>query len=128
MNVTFSTGNIGTDAVTRQAGNSKVTNFALGVSVGFGDNKKTVWLDCNMWGARGEKLQPSLTKGTKVAVVGSWEQQEYTKSDGTVNKKIAVNVQELEFIGDNKQQAQSKPTPPPQQQAQAPVDVSDIPF
>ena len=54
-------------------------------------------VDCTMFGTRGEKLQPYLTKGTKVAIEGklrysSWER------DGHRRSKLEVIVDELEFM------------------------------
>ena len=55
------------------------------------------FVDCTMFGTRGEKLQPYLTKGTKVAIEGklrysSWER------DGQRRSKLEVIVDELEFM------------------------------
>lgn len=78
MSVTASfVGNIGNDAETRSAGDSKVTNFSVAVSQGFGEQRTTAWYRVDLWGARGEKLQQYLTKGTKVFVSGELTQDEY---------------------------------------------------
>ena len=55
------------------------------------------FVDCTMFGTRGEKLQQYLTKGTKVAIEGklrysSWER------DGPRRSKLEVIVDELEFM------------------------------
>ena len=55
------------------------------------------FVDCTMFGTRGEKLQPYLTKGMKVAIEGklrysSWER------DGQRRSKLEVIVDELEFM------------------------------
>ena len=55
------------------------------------------FVDCTMFGTRGEKLQQYLTKGTKVAIEGklrysSWER------DGQRRSKLEVIVDELEFM------------------------------
>ena len=55
------------------------------------------FVDCTMFGTRGEKLQPYLTKGTKVAIEGKlrWSQWE---REGQKRSKIEVIVDELEFM------------------------------
>ena len=55
------------------------------------------FVDCTMFGARAEKLQPYLAKGTKVSIEGklrysSWER------DGQRRSKLEVIVDELEFM------------------------------
>ncbi len=55
------------------------------------------FVDCTMFGTRGDKLHPYLTKGTKVAIEGklrysSWE------SNGARRSKLEVIVDELEFM------------------------------
>lgn len=70
-------GGITKDAVTRstQSGD-KVTGFSVAVGEGFGDNKRTLYFDCTLWGKRGESLAPYLTKGGKVAVSGELSTRE----------------------------------------------------
>lgn len=63
-------GNIGKDATNRQAGSGNVTGFSVAVEDRTGKEKKTIWFDVAIWGDRGTKLSPYLTKGTRVAVAG----------------------------------------------------------
>ena len=63
------------------------------------------FVDCTMFGTRGEKLQQYLTKGTKVAIEGklrysSWER------DGQRRSKLEVIVDELEFMSSRNSDAQ----------------------
>ena len=94
------------------------------------------FVDCTMFGTRGEKLQPYLKKGTKVAIEGklrysSWER------DGQRRSKLEVVVDELEFMSAKKdalqqsQQAfapQPAYAPHPAQDAAQGVYDEDIPF
>lgn len=104
------------------------------------------FVDCTMFGTRGEKLQQYLTKGTKVAIEGklrysSWER------DGQRRSKLEVIVDELEFMSsrsganqgyDNGMSAGYAPQPQPMMAAQpAPAPImnasasvydEDIPF
>lgn len=76
-NITIA-GGITRDAVTRttQQGD-KVTGFSVAVSEGFGDAKRTLYFDCSLWGARGEKLAGYLTKGSRVVVSGDLSTREH---------------------------------------------------
>lgn len=88
-------GNIGKDAVVRTTqGGDKITGWSVAVDDGFGQNKRTLWFDCSLWGQRGEKLAGHLTKGTKVAVTGDLSTREY---DGKTY--LTVRVNDVTFMG-----------------------------
>ena len=82
-------GNIGKDAVTRTTQNGdKVTSWTVAVEDRQGKDKLTLWFDCSLWGARGEKLAEYLTKGGKVSVSGDFSTQE---NDGKTYLKIRAD-------------------------------------
>ncbi|WP_419762777.1 single-stranded DNA-binding protein [Cronobacter dublinensis] len=60
-----------------------IANFSLPAKSGFGDNEKTSWLNCKMFGAMAEKLSASVVKGAKVTVSGEFLIEEWTRNDGT---------------------------------------------
>lgn len=71
-------GNIGRDAEIRGTGQGdKVAGFTVAVDDGWGENKRTLWFDVSIWGARAEKLAPMLTKGGKVCVSGDLSTREH---------------------------------------------------
>lgn len=71
-------GNIGKDAVTRTTqGGDKVTSWPVAVEERSGQDKRTIWFDCTIWGKRGESLAPYLTKGGKVSVSGELSTREH---------------------------------------------------
>lgn len=70
MNVFTFCGNLGKDCRTGSAGGTNVVNFSVAVKSGYGQNEQTLWLDCSLWGKRGESLAQYLTKGQKVVVSG----------------------------------------------------------
>ena len=76
-NITIS-GNIGKDAVTRTTqGGDKVTGWTVAVEDRNGQDKRTMWFDCTLWGKRGESLAQYLTKGGKVSVSGEFSTREH---------------------------------------------------
>jgi single-strand DNA-binding protein len=93
QHVTIS-GNIGSDAVTRQTQRGdKVTAFSLGVRQGYGENQSTNWYRCNVWGDRGEKIAQYLLKGVKAFVVGELSIGSY---EGKAQYDVRVNEVEWE--------------------------------
>ena len=110
---------IGQDCVLRYTtGGKPVCGISLAYDVGFGDNKRTVWIDASLWGDRAEKLVGYLTKGTKVfAVLDDIELEQYQKNTGEAGAKIKGRVVDIKFAGGQQQQGQQAA---PQQQQQAP--------
>lgn len=99
MLVFTAAGRLGRDAEIRDAGSNRVCGFTMGVDVGFGDRKETYWVDCSLWGPRGEKLVSYLTKGTPVSVVGRGSLRQYEKKDGSAGVTLQIDVLELTFQG-----------------------------
>lgn len=56
-----------------------------------------VFVDCTLFGARGEALAPYLTKGSRVAVEGRMHQSRWKdKETGKNRSKIEIVVQEID--------------------------------
>ena len=92
---------IGKDAVTRfTQGGKSVTGFSAAFDTGWGDNKKTYWLDVSGWGERYEKLAQYLTKGSQVLVEGDIGTREH---DGKTY--MTLTLSDLKLLG-GKQEGQ----------------------
>ncbi|EKC5751860.1 single-stranded DNA-binding protein [Cronobacter sakazakii] len=139
INVITISGNVGKDAVLRVTPNGKhIANFSLPAKSGFGDNEKTSWLNCKMFGAMAEKLSASVVKGAKVTVSGEFLIEEWTRNDGTQAQTPTILVRDIDLPPRGSQTQESSPTQPSQlrQQAQPrpaqeapPMDFDDdIPF
>ena len=94
MNVYSAIGRVGRDAALRNAGNKKVLSWSLAVDSGWGDRKTTVWLDCSLWGDRGEKLGDYITKGVQIGVQGELGTREY---EGKTY--ITLDVRDVTLLG-----------------------------
>jgi single-strand DNA-binding protein len=70
-------GNTGRDAEHKTTANSELCSFPVAVSVGYGENKSTVWVDVTKWGKGTEGLSRILRKGSKVAVSGELSMREH---------------------------------------------------
>lgn len=92
---------IGKDAVTRfTQGGKSVTGFSAAFDTGWGDNKKTYWLDVSGWGERYEKVAQYLTKGSQVLIEGDIGTREH---DGKTY--LTLTLSDLKLIG-GKQEGQ----------------------
>lgn len=95
--------NIGQDSMVRYTPQGKaVTTVSCAYTVGFGANKKTQWIDAELWGERAEKLVGKLTKGRQVLLTADDVNiDEFPKSDSTTGYKLKCRVIDFDFIGAN---------------------------
>lgn len=121
-------GNVGKDAVLRVTPNGKhIASFSLPAKSGFGDNEKTSWLQCKMFGAMAEKLSASILKGAKVTVTGEFVLEEWTKDDGTKVSTPTILVRDIDLPPKQNGQQQSRPPQSRGQSTEPDYDTS-IPF
>gem|GEM_PF-553079 len=79
-----------------------ILSFAAAYDIGFGQNKKTQWIDCAIFGKKGESLVDHLKKGKQIQIsakdvrIESWE-----KNDGSgTGFKLACTVEGVKFCRD----------------------------
>ena len=75
-----------------------VCTFSVAVNGKKGDEKTTTWFRVTAWRQLGELCSKYLTKGRKVAVVGSVQVSTYTGSDGSTRASLEVTADEVEFL------------------------------
>ena len=87
-------GNIGKDAEVRKAGNDNVTSFSVASTSKVKGQKTVQWIDCSLFGRRGDALAPYLKKGGAVSVVGELSTREYNGKT-----YLQVKVDQIELLG-----------------------------
>ena len=121
-------GRVGQDAELKSVGDTTVCSFSVAhTEKVYGPNpyEKTVWVSCNVWGERGEKLKPFITKGTYIVVEGSGGVNAYTQKNGEAAAVINCRVTSLEFGG----KPTAEPTPLTTMPPVGKVDMDgDLPF
>jgi single-strand DNA-binding protein len=131
MNAINIAGRVGKSAETRQVGDTAATSFSVAVDKrGKGGEKETQWFDCTIWGDRGGKVGPYITKGTTVAVSGEVGVRQY-ESNGKAGVSLTVRVSELTLLGGGEKaerQEPAKPSRPAPRSAPAAPSDDDIPF
>lgn len=114
INVFTASGRLGNDMDVRYTPNNKcIGSFSLPVESGWGDNKKTAWVTCKLFGERAEKLSQYLTKGSQVSVTGAFQLDEWEK-DGVKHSRPVIIVNDMQLPP----QQQQAPQQPAQQPAQ----------
>lgn len=128
MNVLNIVGRLGGDAEVRFSKAGKpVGQFSVAVDSGWGDNKKTNWVRCTVFGDRAEKLAPYILKGDRIGVTGELEIQEWENDKGK-GFAVCCIVRDITLLGEKRDGgARAAPSPQP---AAAPDDGfdDDIPF
>lgn len=95
-------GRVGNDAELKTVGDTMVCSFSVAhTEKVYGPNlsEKTVWVGCNIWGERAEKLKPYILKGTYIVVEGSGGVNSYIQKNGEPAAIINCRVTSLEFGG-----------------------------
>lgn len=118
INVITISGNVGKDAILRVTPNGKhIATFSLPAKSGFGENEKTSWLQCKMFGAMAEKLSASVLKGAKVTVTGEFIIEEWQRDDGSKAASPTVLVRDIDLPPKQGNRPQQNQQQRPQQQA-----------
>lgn len=107
FNVTLA-GRLGRDAELRATPNGDpVCGFSVAVDIRKGQEKSTQWVECSIFGKRGEALAQYLTKGTCVTAIGALQVREYQKRDGTHGVAVECRVSEITLQGGKRDEAES---------------------
>lgn len=106
-----------------------VARLSLASDYGFGDAKKTQWIEASLWGKRCESLAPYLTKGSQIyAVLEDVHIETYEGRNGEGHKLVARVLDIGLTSGKQRDEAPQRPQQrPAPQQAAADLD-DDIPF
>ena len=96
MNKVIINGHLVKDMDVKDTGKCLVGNFTIANNVGFGENEKTNFVNCVMFGDRVESLVDYLVSGCKVLVEGELAIEQYDK-DGEKRYATKVYVKGLEI-------------------------------
>ena len=92
---TFS-GRLVADAEMRYtASGTPVTSFRIAVDTGFGEHKRTDFINCVLW--KREGIVTHLTKGKPVIISGEYQGREYEDKSGQKQRTVEIIVRDLEF-------------------------------
>lgn len=120
-NATFA-GRLGRDAELRHTqGGTAILGFSIAVDErGPNGDKATLWIDCSLWGDRGQALEEFLVKGKVVAVSGRVGVRTY-ESQGETKATITLKVAEVTLLGGGEQREGGERQQPARQAASQPA-------
>lgn len=90
-------GNVGRDAVIRDAGSGKVLSFSVANTSPYDDS--TTWYNVSLWGDQGEKLAPRVLKGVEVIIVGENKLRKYTTKAGEERVEATTRARSVQLVG-----------------------------
>lgn len=89
-----------------------VTNFSIACDRGFGDNKKTDFINCQAWGSQAEFACTYLVKGNLVAIEGSIQSRNYDDKSGNkvyIQEVLLRTIKNLSPRSETTQQQNQQP-------------------
>ena len=99
LNVVTLIGRLTRDPELRQtASGTPVCNFSVAVDNGYGDNKKTDFINCVAWKGTAEFVSKYFTKGQMIALSGRLSTRTWD-DNGTTRYATEVSVREVDFCG-----------------------------
>ena len=117
-------GNLSKDiALTYVPSGTAVAKTSIAYSDGFGENKKTHFIDVVVWGKTAEALNSYCKKGSKVLLVGVVQLEQWTAQDGSSRSRHSLRVEEMKMLDSKPSDGSSQQSQPKQYQKQ----VANIP-
>ena len=98
MNKVLLNGNLVKDMDVKVLQNGNyIGKFTVANSVGFGDNKKTYFIPCTLFGKRVERLEKILVKGAAVIIEGQLDYNSVKDENGNWKNYMNVVVNDIEI-------------------------------
>lgn len=99
MNKVILNGNLVRDMEVRQTKNgTDVGEFTIANNIGYGEDQKTTFVKCTLFGKRVESMEQYLIKGCKVLLDGTLEINNYQDDEDNWKTYVNVIVGDLEII------------------------------
>jgi single-strand DNA-binding protein len=87
------------DAEFKTVGETNIASFSIAYSTGYGDKKKSNYIDCVAFGKTAEVVKNYTKKGSQIGVEGSLEQESWDGQDGKRNYKTKIRIASIQLLG-----------------------------
>jgi single-strand DNA-binding protein len=110
---------IGRDTEVRfTQGGKAVAGIACVYDIGWGENKKSQWIEAVIWGKQAEALAPYLLKGKQIVIYADdVELETYQKNGGGEGSKLKCRVVNIDLTDNKSSEPQQQAQQAPRQQA-----------
>ena len=103
MNITIITGRLTATPELKTTPNGKmVTSFSVANDTGWGDNKKTNFLNCVAWNKTAENICKFFSKGDPILINGEINTRSYEAKDGAKRTATEILVNGFDFFAGKK--------------------------
>ena len=117
-------GHVGKEPEMKYSANGNaVLTFSIAVNSGWGDNKRTDWIDCVMFGNRAESVSEFIGKGDPLFVSGSIQINDWQDKEGNKRRGFNIVVNQVELLRGRTQEAGATKSKAPTQDGE-----DDLPF
>ena len=99
LNKTILIGRLTRDAKFKTVGETNIASISIAYSTGYGDKKKSNYIDCVAFGKTAEVVKNYTKKGSQIAIEGSLEQDSWDGQDGKKNYKTKIKIASLQLLG-----------------------------
>lgn len=99
LNKTILIGRLTRDAEFKTIGETNIASFSIAYSTGYGDKKKSNYIDCVAFGKTAEVVKNYTKKGSQIGIEGSIEQESWDGQDGKKNYKTKIRIASLQLLG-----------------------------
>ena len=114
LNKTILIGRLTRDAEFKTIGETNIASFSIAYSTGYGDKKKSNYIDCVAFGKTAEVVKNYTKKGSQIGIEGSLEQDSWDGQDGKKNYKTKIRIASIQLLGSksDSQAANDSDVPP----------------
>jgi single-strand DNA-binding protein len=125
-------GNLGRDAVVRDAQGKSVISFSVAHTEKFKDSNgiqkdKTTWVECNYWSER-FNLVPYLKKGNQVYIEGQPTIDVYENKEGQKVASVKLRVTQVQLLSNRNLDNNNTTNQSPSTNSNTNVGEEDLPF
>jgi single-strand DNA-binding protein len=108
--------------------NTAVAGFTIAVDDGFGDKKKTYFINCQSWQKTAENISKYFAKCDLIGISGKLTTRSWEGTDGKKNYVTEVVVNDFTFCNGKKTENQQNNSGSSQQDGFNPTDDDELPF
>lgn len=108
--------------------NTPVANYTIAINNGYGEKEKTDYINISTWGKSGEFVSKYFKKGQAIAITGRLNNNNYEDKDGNKRYTTEVITEDIEFVGNKKQDEQIPNNFTPNYGSTFTLDDEELPF
>lgn len=109
FNLVVLTGRLTADPELKTTPNGiSVTSFTIANDIGYGDNKKTAFINVVAWRQTAEFITKHFTKGSLIGVEGSIQTRKYKDKDDKMRTAFEVVANNVQFVGAKEKSEENK--------------------